>query len=67
VTELAARRPGLAVVATGDHVVGTEAQRREAAERAGARLAVLEGLGHWWLTKAPLKAARAVQRFWDSL
>ncbi len=65
--EQAARRPGLAVVATGDHVVGTEDQRREAAERAGARVAVLEGLGHWWLTKAPLKAARAVQRFWDSL
>jgi pimeloyl-ACP methyl ester carboxylesterase len=65
--EHAARRPGLAVLATNDHVVGTEAQRREAADRAGARVAVLDGLGHQWPTRAPLRAARAVRRFWDSL
>ncbi|HEY2194697.1 MAG TPA: hypothetical protein VGH76_20695 [Actinomycetospora sp.] len=56
--EHAAQRPGLAVLATKDHVVGTETQRREAAERAGARVAVLDGLGHQWLSRAPLRAAR---------
>lgn len=48
---LAARRPGLVLLATADVAVGTETQRREAAATAGARVAVLEGGGHWWLTQ----------------
>jgi hypothetical protein len=63
----AGRRPGLAVVATRDGVVGTQAQRREAAGRAGAQVAVLEGLDHWWPAKAPLRASRVVERFWAQL
>ena len=63
----AARRPGLAVIATDDHVVGTEAQRRAMAERAGARVAVLDGLGHWWLAQDPDQAARVLVDFWSSV
>jgi pimeloyl-ACP methyl ester carboxylesterase len=63
----AAARPGLAVIATADQVVGTETQRRAMAERAGARVAVLEGLGHWWLAQDPHQAARVLVDFWSSV
>lgn len=63
----AAQRPGLAVIATADQVVGTEAQRRAMAERAGARVAVLEGLGHWWPAQDPDRAARVLVEFWSSV
>lgn len=49
--ERAAARPGLVVVAAEDPVVGTEEQRQRCAARAGARVARLEGLGHWWMTQ----------------
>ncbi len=63
----AARRRGLAVIATGDQVVGSDAQRRAMAERAGARVAVLDGLGHWWLAQDPDQAARVLVEFWSSV
>ena len=50
--EAAAARPGLAFLATDDKVVGTDAQRREAAAMAGAQVVELEGAGHWWMTAA---------------
>jgi pimeloyl-ACP methyl ester carboxylesterase len=40
----AAKVPGLAVSATADSVVGTDAMRRRAAVRAGAQFEVLDGL-----------------------
>ncbi|MBW0102912.1 alpha/beta fold hydrolase [Pseudonocardia sp. KRD291] len=63
----AARRPGLAVVATADHVGGTEEQRHRSAARAGAATAVLPGLGHWWMVQEPRTGARALRTFWGSL
>jgi pimeloyl-ACP methyl ester carboxylesterase len=65
--EAAAARPGLALLPTEDHFVGTDEQRRRAAARAGARLEVLDGLGHWWMTQDPDRGAVALTRFWDSL
>jgi pimeloyl-ACP methyl ester carboxylesterase len=63
----AAQRPGLVLCATADHFVGTEAMHRRAAQRAGARVEVLQGLGHWWMTQDPTQGAAALTRFWDSL
>jgi pimeloyl-ACP methyl ester carboxylesterase len=60
----AATRPGLAIVASADNLVGTEVQRREAATAAGARVEVLDGLGHWWMTQDPARAAKALTAFW---
>jgi pimeloyl-ACP methyl ester carboxylesterase len=60
----AAQRPGLAVLATEDHYVGTDQMRRRAAERAGARIEVLEGLGHWWMVQDPARGADVLTRFW---
>ncbi len=62
----AAERPGLVVLATEDHYVGTDEQRRRSAERAGAKVAVLEGLGHWWMTQDPVQGAQVLTEFWDS-
>jgi pimeloyl-ACP methyl ester carboxylesterase len=64
--EAAAARPGLAILATEDHDVGTDEQRRRTAARAGARVEVLEGLGHWWMTQDPRRAASLLSSFWSS-
>jgi pimeloyl-ACP methyl ester carboxylesterase len=65
--ENAARRPGLAIMPSEDHRVGTEEQRHRAAARAGARVEVLDGLGHWWMAEDPKRGAEALNRFWASL
>ncbi|MCV7381648.1 alpha/beta hydrolase [Mycobacterium alsense] len=65
--ENAAARPGLSILATEDTYVGSEEIRRRAADRAGARTEVLEGLGHWWMVQDPAGSAAVLTRFWDSL
>lgn len=65
--ENAAARPGLSVVATEDTYVGSVEIRRRAAERAGARTEVLDGLGHWWMVEDPARGAAVLNRFWDGL
>ncbi len=65
--EQAAARPGLAILATEDHFVGSEEIRRRAAGRAGARTEVLDGLGHWWMIEDPARGAEVLTRFWATL
>jgi pimeloyl-ACP methyl ester carboxylesterase len=65
--ETAAARPGLSILATEDTYVGSDAIRRRAAERAGARTEVLDGLGHWWMMEDPARGAAALTRFWETL
>jgi pimeloyl-ACP methyl ester carboxylesterase len=59
-----ASRPGLGIVATADPFFGSEELRRRAAERAGAEVTVLDGLGHWWMAEDPARAARVLVAFW---
>ena len=63
----AAARPGLSLLATDDPYVGTNDFRQRAAERAGARTEVLDGLGHWWMVQDPARGAAALTRFWATL
>src|SRR6201988_8688 len=63
----AAARPGLSLLATEDHYVGSDELRRRAADRAGAHTEVLEGLGHWWMVQDPTRGAAALNRFWETL
>jgi pimeloyl-ACP methyl ester carboxylesterase len=63
----AAARPGLMVLATDDHFCGTDDMRRRAAARAGAQVAVLDGLGHWWMVQDPARGAAALTAFWDTV
>jgi pimeloyl-ACP methyl ester carboxylesterase len=65
--ENAAARPGLSLSATEDPFVGSDEMRRRAADRAGARTEVLDGLGHWWMVEDPAAGAEALTRFWASL
>jgi hypothetical protein len=41
--------------------------RRRAAARAGAEVAVLDGLGHWWMVEDPHRAAQVLSGFWAAL
>jgi pimeloyl-ACP methyl ester carboxylesterase len=63
----AADRPGLSILATEDTYVGSAEIRRRAADRAGARTVVLDGLGHWWMVEDPARGAAVLTRFWDEL
>ena len=40
---------------------------RRSAERFGAEVAVLEGLGHWWMLQDPEAGATALRGFLDRL
>lgn len=65
--EAAAARPGLAILATEDQVVGTTEQRRRSAARARARVEELAGLGHWWMTEGEgRRGAATLSAFWSS-
>ena len=37
------------------------------AEPAGAEVAVLPGLGHWWMIQDPIAGAAALRTFWSSI
>jgi pimeloyl-ACP methyl ester carboxylesterase len=63
--EAAAARPGLSLLATDDDYVGSAELRRRAADRAGARTEVLDGLGHWWMVQDPVRGAAALTNFWE--
>ena len=65
--EAAASRPGLSLLATEDPYIGSEELRRRAADRAGARTELLDGLGHWWMVQDPTRGAAALIRFWEGL
>jgi pimeloyl-ACP methyl ester carboxylesterase len=65
--ENAAARPGLSLLATEDSYVGSEEIRRRAADRAGARTEVLDGLGHWWMVQDPVRSSEVLSRFWETL
>lgn len=65
----AAQRPGLALLAMNDRdaASGTVRQHRSAAEAAGAEIAELAGVGHWWPVTDPYPVARALAAFWAHL
>ena len=60
----ATARPGLVMAVVGDGYGGTEAQHRWVAEQAGAQVAVLDELGHWWMLQDPAAGAAVLQEFW---
>tara|TARA_B100001123_G_C15057815_1_gene926290 strand:- start:130 stop:873 length:744 start_codon:yes stop_codon:yes gene_type:complete len=61
----AAQRPGLCIFATEDSYTGGETLHRNAAERCEAEVAVLEGLGHWWMCEDPTQAAELLNNWFD--
>lgn len=63
----AAARPGLVIVPTADPYTGGPGRAKWAARRAGALVAELDGLGHWWMLQDPAAGADALRRFWAGL
>ncbi|WP_029112012.1 alpha/beta fold hydrolase [Mycobacterium sp. URHB0044] len=65
--EKAAAVPGLALIPTEDHMAGPVGDAQRAAARSGARIEVLHGLGHWWMTQDPARGAAALNHFWEKV
>lgn len=63
----AAVRPGLVLVPTDDPYTGGEERARWGAQRAGAQVSFLPGLGHWWMMQDPAAGARALESFWTGV
>jgi pimeloyl-ACP methyl ester carboxylesterase len=40
---------------------------RASAQRAGATVTELDGLGHWWMLQDPARGAAALEEFWQTL
>ncbi len=63
----AAARPGLVIIPTEDGYTGGEERARWTSAQAKAEIALLQGLGHWWMMQDPAAGAAALQKFWGSL
>ena len=63
--ETAAASPGLVLSPGEDDMTGTEEMRRRVAQRMGADLVALPGLGHWWMVQDPARAAAVLTSFWS--
>jgi pimeloyl-ACP methyl ester carboxylesterase len=58
--------PGLALVAADDPLLDVD-RARAAATRAGAGVAELPGVGHWWMTQDPANGAAVLEKFWAAM
>ena len=65
--EVLRARPGLMINAENDHYVGTDEMAQVSADRAGARVVRLAGVGHWWMCEAPEIGAATLESFWASV
>ena len=66
-TEKLAGRPGLMINAADDHYVGTDEMAQGVADRCGAQVVHLEGVGHWWMCQNPALGAATLESFWSSV
>ena len=55
------------IIPTEDHYTGGEALARAFAASVDAEVAVLPGLGHWWMMQDPAAGAAALGAFWATL
>jgi len=60
-------KPGLMINAENDGYVGTDVMAQEVADRAGAQVVHLDGVGHWWMCESPERGAATLETFWASL
>lgn len=65
--ERAGARPGLVLIPTEDPYTGGEVLARRSAERCGAKVEVLEGLGHWWMCQDSARGAEVLGDFLNVL
>jgi pimeloyl-ACP methyl ester carboxylesterase len=67
--ERASAKPGLAILPLADPFGAADGGKlsRRGAARAGARIAELDGLGHWWMLQDPKAGAAAIRDFLASV
>jgi pimeloyl-ACP methyl ester carboxylesterase len=58
--------PGLVLLPSEDPFLAPD-NARNAARSAGAEVAELDGLGHWWMLQDPARGAAVLERFWAPL
>jgi pimeloyl-ACP methyl ester carboxylesterase len=58
--------PGMVVLPSEDPFLSAEGARR-AADGAGATVAELDGVGHWWMLQDPARGAGTLESFWASI
>ena len=61
--EVADRPPTLVVIALDDHHTGGEVLARRTADKWGAEVAVLDGLGHWWMMQDAARGAEMLRTY----
>lgn len=61
--DLTERPETLVVVAHDDHYTGGPDMARRVAEKWGASVAELDGLGHWWMMQDPVRSAEMLRSF----
>ncbi|WIX82690.1 alpha/beta hydrolase [Amycolatopsis carbonis] len=58
--------PGLILVPTADRV-DDEMRSRDVAARLGARVELLDGMGHWWMYDRTGRVVSVLQQFWGAV
>jgi len=58
--------PGLVMIPGEDPFLSAASAAR-AAERAGAEVVALDGLGHWWMLQDPARTAAVLREFWATV
>jgi pimeloyl-ACP methyl ester carboxylesterase len=58
--------PGCVLICSDDAFLD-ESSARAAAQRAGAQVIELSGIGHWWMLQDPQAGATALEQFWATL
>ena len=59
-------KPGLVLIPLDDPFLTGDGPRTSA-KRAGATVAELDGLGHWWMLQDPARGAAVLEEFWASI
>ena len=58
--------PGRIVIPSDDAFLSGELARNSA-QRTGASVIELDGLGHWWMLQDPARGAAVLEEFWATL
>ena len=59
-------KPGLVLLPSGDPFLSADGARA-GARQAGATVAELAGVGHWWMLQDPAQGAAVLKKFWTGL
>jgi len=58
--------PGLTLIPMDDFLLDVD-RAKSAAAKAGAAVAELPGVGHWWMTQDPANGAAVLEEFWKNV